>query len=109
MRYIEVKGVSGRFVPPASVLLSRAQLLHGLREGPLGPAVWLYVVEQMETSRPRVLPIRWPRAGELEFGFLSTLWLGAVSDAAEVDLPVDDQDDREQAPPSHKTALFLAN
>ena len=82
IRRIEVKGITGSFEGEASVVLSTPQYRDAF-ELEAEAEYWLYVVDRIETKRPRVFPIPWKRS-EISYGFHAAGWLSAAEAPAEI-------------------------
>jgi hypothetical protein len=72
IRRIEIKGNEAIWHGESSVKLSRRQF-DDAREPGEGVEYWLYVVDELRTPRPRVLPIPWTKK-DLSFFFHAEDW-----------------------------------
>jgi hypothetical protein len=87
-RRIEVKGIDDWNV--WAVSLTAAQFRHGIRE-PDQPGVeyWLYVVDHVNSEKPRVFAFRKAAQRVQRFYFRADAWREHADERGEVELPVD--------------------
>lgn len=83
IRRIEIKSEKGSWDCDASVVLTHTQFEHALHEADEKIEYWLYVVDRMGESAPRILPIPWPKhRSTTSYGFYSRSWAKAVVNEA---------------------------
>jgi hypothetical protein len=96
-RRIEIKGIHEWLNCP--VYVTRAQFRHGAAEPPEKVEYWLYVVDRVNSDRPRVVAIRTAVRRVERFYFQANTWQDLADESGEVELPLPPLADDDPVPP----------
>lgn len=93
VRRIEIKGVDDQWIETATVQASGRQFDDGRYLSELGIEYWLYVVDRLGSTRPRIRAFRHAMRNAEHFYFQAQDWLNAVDEQGEVHMPHPDKTD----------------
>lgn len=105
VRRIEIKGVADQWNDTATVHASGRQFDDGRYLSEPGIEYWLYVVDRLGSTRPRIRAFRHAMRNAAHFYFQAQDWLNAVDEQGEVHMPHPENTGVDV--PGEKTKLLL--